>query len=194
MAESLPMGIGALGFSNLVFKRKFRFTFELQGICAGKSGGGSSVSKSFVKIAARPHLSVDETEINFLNAKTWIPGKAYWNTMTVTYIDAATADLQGLYNWLASVYDFTDPVNLHQGSMRQDYSATGIVKLWDGCGSLLEIWTLKNVWPTDVDFGDVDYASSDECTIALTLRYSDVKYQSICPGFTPAGCCTSCGG
>ena len=80
MAEKIPMGIGRLGFQNTVFKRKFRFTFELEDIC-----GGKKVPKHYVKVASRPNLSIEETEINFLNAKTWIPGKASWETMTVTY-------------------------------------------------------------------------------------------------------------
>jgi len=79
------MGIGPLGFRNLIFKRKFRFTFEVQGICGDSS---RSVPPHFVKVAARPNLSIEETEINFLNAKTWIPGKAAWETINVTYIDA----------------------------------------------------------------------------------------------------------
>lgn len=188
MAEQIPMGIGELGFQNLVFKRKFRYTFELFDIC-----GSGEVPQHYVKLAARPNLSIEETEVNFLNAKTWIPGKAAWETITVTYIDVATVEAKPLFDWLASVYDFTDRVNLKQGSQRADYAATGVIKLWDGCGSLLETWELKDVWPTSVNFGDLDYSSSDEAIIELTLRYSDVQYTNDCPGFAIDPCCTPCG-
>lgn len=188
MAEKIPMGIGQLGFSNLVFKRKFRFTFELFNIC-----GSQSVPKHYVKLASRPNLSVEEVEVNFLNAKTWIPGKASWEQMTVTYIDVATADAAPLFNWLASVYNFTDPINLQMGSNRSDYTATGILKLWDGCGNIIETWEMTDMWPTAINFGEVAYESSEECTIELTLRYSNVKYTNQCPGFTISPCCTGCG-
>jgi hypothetical protein len=181
------MGIGQLGFKNLVFKRKFRFTFELQDIC-----GKGTVPAHYVKVASRPNLEVEETEINYLNAKTWIPGKASWQTMEVTYLDVATADQAPLFNWLASVYNFTDPVNLEQGSQRGDYTATAILKMFDGCGALIETWTMQNVWPTGINFGEVDYSSSDICEISLTLRYSDVKYEPYCPAFEIKPCCTSC--
>lgn len=187
MAEQIPMGIGQLGFQNLIFKRKFRYTFELFNIC-----GEDSVPRHYVKLAARPNLSIEETEVNFLNAKTWIPGKAAWETITVTYIDVASADAAPLFRWLASVYDFTDPINLRMGSQRADYSATAVIKMWDGCGSLLETWELKDVWPTSVNFGDLDYANSEEATIELTLRYSDVTYRNECPGFEITPCCTPC--
>jgi hypothetical protein len=188
MAEKIPMGIGQLGFKNLVFKRKFRFTLELQDIC-----GSQTVPKHYVKVASRPSLSVEETELNHLNAKTWIPGKASWESMTVTYIDVAAQEQLALFNWLASVYNFTDPINLEMGSNRNDYSCTAILKLWDGCGNIMETWEMKDVWPTAINFGDLDYAASDECTIELTLRYSDVKYTNQCPGWQIAPCCTGCG-
>lgn len=187
------MGIGRLGFQNTVFKRKFRFTFELQEICSsGVSGGGGSIPPSYVKVAARPNLEIEETEINYLNAKTWIPGKASWQTMTVTYIDVATAEIAPLYNWLASIYNFTNPITLEMGSKRADYNAKGILKLYDGCGSELERWTLGDVWPQAVNFGELDYSSSEEATIELTLRYSNVLYQPICPQFPIKPCCSPC--
>lgn len=182
-----PMGIGNLGFQNLIFKRKFRYTFELSNIC-----GSATVPEHYVKMASRPSLAIEETEINFLNAKTWIPGKASWNTITVTYIDVATLDSQPLYNWLASVYDFTDPYNLSMGATRAQYAASASIKLYDGCGTALEEWVLTDVWPSEVNFGELDYASSEEATIELTLRYSNVSYNALCPKFTPQSCCTPC--
>ena len=188
MAEKIPMGIGQLGFSNLVFKRKFRYTFELFDIC----NSSDFVPRHYVKVAARPSLSIEETEVNFLNAKTWIPGKASWETITVTYIDVSTSEAAPLFRWLASVYNFTDPINLEMGATRENYSATAVVKLWDGCGALIETWTMRDVWPTAVNFGDLDYANSEEATIELTLRYSDVTYVPECPNFPINPCCTGC--
>lgn len=182
------MGIGALGGSTLVFKRKFRWTFRVDDLCLGLG----SVPEYFVKLAARPNLSIEETEINFLNAKTWIPGKASWETITVTYYDVATSDNQELWNWLASVYDFTKPVELPMGSSREEYAGRGTLTLYDGCGTPLEQWVLNDMWPQAVNFGELDYSSSEEVTIELTLRYSNVDYKSLCPAFEPANCCMGC--
>ena len=143
-------------------------------------------------MAARPNVAIEETELNHLNAKMWIPGKASWETITVTYIDVAHEEMRSLYNWLATVYDYTDPINLRMGTKR-DWRATGILNLYDGCGEVLEIWNLQNMWPTAMNFGDLDYSSSEEATIELTLRYSQVSYRSLCPDFIPEGCCTPCG-
>lgn len=182
-----PMGMGQLGFRNLIFKRKFRWTFQVQDIC-----GGQKVPEHYVKVAARPNLSIEETEINFLNGKKWIPGKGTWETITVTYYDVATNLNAPLFSWLASVYNFTDSVNLQMGSAVGDYSANAMIKLFDGCGQTLEQWTLGDCWPQAINFGELDYSSSEECTIELTIRYSQVDYKPICPTFTITSCCTPC--
>jgi len=192
MSQKIPMGIGVLGSADIVFKRKFRFTFEIKEVC-----GGNDVPPDFVKIAARPSLSIEETQIDFLNGRTWIPGKGFWETITVTYNDVAVTDMQPLYNWLNSIYEFGGDqahVSLRQGSRRSDNVATGIVKLWDGCGTLIETWTLRNMFPTGVNWNDLNYGDTEIATIDLTLRYSDVSFVSNCPAFTPETCCTPCNG
>lgn len=189
MAEHKQMGIGVIGQPDIVFKRKFRYTFEIFGFCDNQN---NKVPEHFVQVASRPSLSIEETEINHLNAKTWIPGKGSWETITVTYMDVAHDEMRSLWNWLATIYDFTDPVSLRQGE-RRDWDSTGVLNMYDGCGTLLEGWQLQRMFPTSIQFGDVDYSSSDIATIELTLRYSDVKYRSYCPNFIPEGCCGGCG-
>jgi hypothetical protein len=51
------MGIGELGRPNVIIKRKFRFTVEFD-------TPAGFVERHFVKLASRPHLEIDETEIN----------------------------------------------------------------------------------------------------------------------------------
>lgn len=202
----IPMGMGRLGDQGLVHKRKFRWTFRVEDICEGKT-----IPEHFVKLAARPNLSIEETEINFLNAKTWVPGKGTWETVTVTYYDVGgdvnADDVQNLWAWLATVYEFTNSagvpasgvgpvlpanVSLRQASRRQDYAGRGVLKLYDGCGGEMEEWIMRDMWPQAVNFGDLDYSSSEEMTIELTLRYSSVNYTPRCPGFGINPCCTEC--
>lgn len=189
----MDMGIGVLGFNNVVFKRKFRFTWEMERQCGDPASSKPLViPRHFVKAASRPTFTMEETEINYLNAKDWIPGKMSWDTITITYIDVAYKDAAPLMQWLATFADFQRPQRLWQGSQRRDYESTGTLTLLDGCGNQLEQWILRHVWPTSVNFGDLDYSASDEATIELQLRYSEVSYQSFCPGFTMEPCCTAC--
>src|SRR5271170_6134358 len=78
-----PMGIGKLGDPDIIMKRKFRWLFSIT-VC-----GGACVPPHYVKMASRPNVTIEQTEINFLNQKTWVPGKAAWDEITVTYLDVA---------------------------------------------------------------------------------------------------------
>lgn len=191
--KNIDMGLGQIGQSGIVFKRKFRWTFEIERFCNGQS---LHVPSHFVKLASRPNVSIDETEINFRNGKMWIPGKGTWETITVTYYDVGGTDagngLINLYSWLASVYDFTHPNSLFQGSKKSDYSGKGILILYDGCGDPIEQWVLDHMWPQSINFGDLDYSASEEVNVELTLRYSSVQYQSFCPKTNIKGCCSPC--
>jgi hypothetical protein len=101
------MGIGPL--NNVAFKRKYRWVFSVENI-----GGDPAfnVSGKYVKTAKRPSITVDDgTEINFLNGKTWLPGKATFQSIEFTYYDVAVpGDLTvtNLLRWVNRVYNFTD--------------------------------------------------------------------------------------
>lgn len=187
------MGLGLLAGPDLVFKRKYRWTFEVQPYCS------AAIPAHFVKLASRPNLTIEETEINFLHGKMFIPGKGTWETITVTYYDLGNAGngITGLFSWLATVYNFTDPVGLHQSSKRgagigsRGYSADGVLQLYDGCGTPMEVWQLSHMWPQAINFGELDYTSSEEVTVELTLRYSEVTYTPLCGGSIKP-CCAGC--
>lgn len=180
----VAMGIGQLGAPNIIIKRKFRFTIEIQ----APSG---QIPQHFVRVGARPQLDIDETEINFLNAVHWIPGKAKWQPLTVTYHDVADSQMAPLYNWVASVYDFMHPATLKM-SEKCGWAATVIIRMYDGCGTILETWNLTSAWPTSINFGDLDYADSDTATIEVTIRYSDATMNGGCRTPTPSGNCCGC--
>jgi hypothetical protein len=186
------MGLGLLSDGNLIFKRKYRWAFEVQGLVRG------DVPSHYVRLAARPNLQIDEAEINYLHGTDWLPGKGKWQTITVTYYDTSSTKMKPLWDWLASVYNFTDAIGLHQASTRQSYAGVGIIRLFDGCGTTMEEWKLFGMWPQAVNFGELDYSSSETADIELTLRYNAVEYNSQCgPAINPAcgGCFgTSVGG
>lgn len=179
-----PMGIGNIGLKGVIIKRKFRFTMAIQW------GQGQIIPASYVKMAARPKLSIDSTEINFLNATTWIPGKAKWEPITVTYIDVTDYTTGPLLNWIATIYNFQNSNYLQMGE-KQDWFGQAIIQMYDGCGNVLDAWTLGSCYPESVDFGELAYADSEEMTIELQLRYSEVNQVGAC-GPTAVGSCTGC--
>lgn len=191
---AVNMGIGKLGLSEgLLFKRKFRWTFAVDNIC----GGAKSVPADYVKVASRPNVSFEETEINFLHGKMYIPGKATFETISVTYYDVAPVrsdTILHLYDWIGSVYDFlgqngtrANPRMSTNAEGANGYAAKGTLSMLDGGGNTLEYWELFQCWPQSVNFGDLDYSSNEESTLELTLRYQFAKWNNQC-GAQPNPC------
>ena len=147
-------------------------------------------------------MEIEETELNYLNAKMWIPGKGAWQAMEVAYLDVANDDLRDLWSWINAVYQIIEgtggtpkmPMVMEKkmGSRLGDYTGTGLLVLYDGCGSPIEEWNLYNAWPKAIDFGELDMSQSEICEVKITLRYSDVQYTPLCWTLQPNNCCTSC--
>jgi len=182
------MGINRLGDPSIIFKRKFRWTFAVQPLC-----GTGDIDPWFVKVASRPNLSIDETELNFLNEKLWIPGKVTYETISVTYIDVAAKETAAanLYAWLGAVYQFWKPTR-KMGTNINQYGAKAQLSLYDPCGAKIETWDFKDIWPQAINFGDLDMSSSDTVDIELTLRYSNFTYTADCGNVTFKECCQGC--
>ena len=189
------MGLGELAKGNVVFKRKYRWTMKLVPHC-----GDQAIPEYYVKTANRPQITIEETEINFLHGKFWLPGKATWEAMTITYYDVSNTENanNALFTWLATTYNFTDSEGLHQSTLRGEdnlstggYGCDGKLSLYDGCGTALETWTLHGMWPQSINFGELDYSSSEECTIEVTTRYDSAEYRPRCGGEFEI-CCSGC--
>jgi hypothetical protein len=50
---------------------------------------------------------------------------------------------------------------------------------------------MSHVWPQAVNFGELDYSSSEEVTIEVTIRFSQVYYTNFCGGKVEP-CCAGC--
>lgn len=187
------MGLGALGMGGAALKRKFRWTLTISPKCAtGKYAGNGLIGPNFCKVAARPNYDIEETELNFLNAKTWIAGKLTWQAITATFVDASALEIQNLYIWIGQNARLDDNLKFWQGTSFNDYAASAELILYTGCGQPMEAWLIDNVWPQAVNFGELDYTSAEEVTIELTLRYDSVKYFSFCPQVQFFSCCSPC--
>ena len=177
------MGIGQLGAPNIIIKRKFRWTLQIQ-------AGPFYVPEYYVKAAARPNLEIDELELNFLNSVAWTAGKAKWQPITVRYIDVTDQVMGPLWSWISTIYSLTQP-QLCSQSEPAGYMGNAMLNLYDGCGTTLESWLLQGVWPKSVNFGDLAYSDNEEVNIELSLRYNAVQYKGSC-GPSPQSTCTGC--
>lgn len=189
MSSLRPMGLGNLGstmfephnytapgYEHLKTSggRKFRWTFE------GTFPVGS-IKPTFVKVGKRPEM-IEETELNYLSQsqKTWIPGKSKYDTTTVSMFDMAE-DSEYYKDVMRVLQDHYSKAVLNEAkdfAIPDEVRGEVILKLWDGCGNLLETWKISKAAFIQVNFGD--YSGNPATDMELTIQYEDVKYENSC--------------
>ena len=125
------------------------------------------INEWFVETAARPHITINPVEIQFLNTSTYVAGRFTWGTINVKFRDPiGPSASQALMEW----------VRLHAESVtgRMGYAA-GYKKdvdleLLDPTGVAVEKWILQGCFITSAKFGDLGYDKTDIMTVDVTLR------------------------
>jgi hypothetical protein len=144
-------------------KRKFRWVLAIDGIDAYT-----------LKTAARPSLTFDETVIDWVNTKRYVAGKQTWNPISVTTHDPiAPSAAQKVMDWIRICYE---PLTGRMGYATY-YKKNIVLKVLDPQGTVVEYWDITGAWVQDSNFGDLDYASSDNVEIAFTIRYDNATLQ-----------------
>ena len=127
------------------------------------------IQEWWVSTASRPKYTSDEVAIPFLNTETYVIGRFRWETISVTFRDPiGPSATQALMEW----------VRLHSESVtgRQGYAASYQkdveLDMLDPNGVTVQKWVLERCQLNDVDFGSLDYSSSDLADITATLRFA----------------------
>ena len=140
-------------------KRKYRWLLQIDGVDA-----------FVMKTAARPSFTLDETVIDYINTKRYVAGKQTWNPLNITLHDPiAPSAAQEVMDWARICYE---PLTGRAGYASY-YKKNITLKLLDPQGTVIELWDIQGAWLQDVNFGDLDYASSDNVEIAATLRFDN---------------------
>lgn len=186
----LKMGIGEIGNEQMIFKRRFRWVLYL----------GDGQEFWWAKMAGRPSLTVEETEIHHLHERHMISGKPTWDSVSMTVYDCKfrgdySSAEKSLHDWLNSVWKFSKEVNpttgtyafMDMGDMDQEYKQDMTLKMLDGHGGVMETWWLLGSWPSTVNWGEVDYSSSDTADVDITVRFDRAEWRSGDASFASGG-------
>lgn len=144
-------------------KRKFRWLLQIDGIDAFT-----------LKTAARPQATFEETVIDYINTKRYVAGKMAYSPINITLHDpiAPSAALK-VMQWIRLCYE----VQTGRMGYATFYKKDITLKLLDPQGAVVDQWDIKGCWVQESNFGDLDYASSDNVEISAVLRYDSVIHQ-----------------
>jgi len=163
-------------------------------------GGMASTPKSVIntwqlKTAKKPSYQVTETPHQYVAHTFHFPGRIIWQPIELTFVDpSGTGDSTG--NTTAALVEILKEGGYHAptdaDTARVSFSkskfanALGDVEInqIDHANVIIDCWTMVNCFPTNVDFGTLDYASEELVINSMTLRYD---YATWAPTQTKSG-------
>lgn len=178
MANINDFGIPGVGSGILQPKLKNRWRATFAGI-----GGGADAQPLSMQVVTfdRPNLSWDEVELHRYNSRAWIAGKYNWQpikitveddiTSTATSVLTAQAQQQQYLIGAAGPWLAASP----EGSL---YKFATYLDMLDGNQQVLETWTIEGCWIKDLNYQSMDYSSSEQVKIDITMRF-DHAFQTI---------------
>ena len=138
-------------------KLKNRYVMAIDGIPA-----------YLIKTANRPQVTFEEVELNHMNVKRFVKGKATWETVEFTLYDPVVPSAaQAVMEWVRLSHESVTGRDGYSDFYKKDVT----FNMLGPVGDIVEEWTLKGTYIETANFGDVDYASSDPAEITLTLKY-----------------------
>ena len=174
------MSMGPMSNLGTVFRKKNRFMFVLLGISGiSPDDDNNGLHCLPPKESARPHLSFKEQEVHHLSESIWYPTKPDWKPMNLKLYHINCKDKNPVMEWINQWYTVKS-----SGSTSEDdgwqpssrWSEEGLkkdakLKIYDGCGEVIESWLYENCYPNDIQFGELEMGSNDILTIDIVLRY-----------------------
>lgn len=125
-------------------------------------------SEWMVQTANRPTVTVNMTEIPFMNVSTKVAGRSIWESLDITFMDAiGPSTSQKVMEWVRQCVEHST------GRMgyATNYKKQLVLKMLDPAGIPVEKWVLYGAFITSANFGDLDYSSDDLADVSVTLEY-----------------------
>ena len=127
----------------------------------------------YLQSAQRPHAVVEEAVMHHDQEQAYFAGKYHWEPVSLVFYDVGAspgADVNSsdrIYEW------FNQVVNVSQATVAPPsiYKKECELAMTDGAGGVAEKWKLRNSWPIDINWNDLDYTNTEIQTIDVSLKY-----------------------
>lgn len=152
-------------------KYRFRVIFENLGV----STPTTELTKQVMDFT-RPQVSFEAIDIPIYNSTVKLAGKASWGDVTCNVRDDASGEVSKLVGeQLQKQLDFFEMASAAAGI---DYKFKTTFEVLDGGNGqtdvqILETWELYGCYLSEVNYGDMNYGTSEPATVALTIRFDN---------------------
>jgi len=185
---TVPLGADTPGAGSqglLMPKLKYRFRVIFLGFgTQGTDSPTTELTKQVMDVT-RPSVSFEEIPLEIYNSRVYLAGKHTWEQVTLNLRDDATGQVSKLVGQqLQSQLDFQEQASAAAGF---DYKFIMNVEILDGGNgaivpTVLETWQMYGCFIQSANYGDLNYATNEPATIALTIRYDNATQDPLVQG------------
>jgi hypothetical protein len=152
-------------------KYRFRVSFENFGL-------GTTVTELTKQVVNfnRPSVNFNSQTIDVYNSQIHYVGKPSWETITVDIRDDSLGNVSKLVGeQIQKQFDFLEQASAIAGV---DYKFVTRCEITDGGNGtaspvILETWELYGCFLSQVNYGELNYGTSDPVQIALTIQFDN---------------------
>ena len=173
---TVPLAGGSSATNQGLLMPKLKFRFRLSFINFGVSQGQTIELTKQVQDVKRPTLSMEPITIDVYNSKVYLAGKPSWETITIMLRDDAGGNVSKLVGeQIQKQFDFQEQSSAASGI---DYKFVTQFEVLDGGNGtnepqVLETWEIYGCFLSEVNYGDMNYGSSEVVTIAMTIKFDN---------------------
>ena len=169
----------------LMPKLKYRFRVTFDGFGTSNSASPTTELTKQVMDFTRPTVSFEEMAIPIYNSTIKLAGKHSWADVSCTLRDDASGQITRLVGeQLQKQLDFAEQASAAAGI---DYKFTTILQVLDGGNGaaepvVLEQWEMYGCYLKEVNYGDMNYGTSEPATVAMTITYDNAMQVNAASG------------
>jgi hypothetical protein len=172
---TVPLSTNQSASSQGLLMPKLKFRFRVTFLNFGVTQPSTELTKQVMDFK-RPSVSFEPITIPIYNSQVYLAGKPTWAEVTCTLRDDAGGEVsKRVGEQMQKQYDFFEQSSASSGI---DYKFQTLLEILDGGNgtntpNILETWELYGCYLSTADYMDVNYATNDPVTIALTIRYDN---------------------
>lgn len=176
MAVTTNFGVPVDGSSGSTLMPKLQYRFRVTFTNLGDGIGNHHVSRNVISVT-RPALDHEDVTVDVYNSKIRLAGKHTWQDVTLVMRDDVNSQVIKELG-----HQMSRQVNhAQQGSAKAglDYKFGMKIETLDGGNDgnevVIDTWTLAGCFIPSIQYGDLNYATSDVVQVTATIRYDNAS-------------------
>ena len=182
MAVTTNFGVPVAGtVATLMPKLQYRFRINFTGM--GTDAGTRTASTQNVISAGRPSITHEEVIVDSYNSKMYVAGKHTWEPISIVLRDDVNSNVVKLVgDQLRAQLDHTSQgagiTNAEGQISGLAYKFNMEIQTLDGASpaKVIDTWTLTGCYLSNVQYGDLNYGTSDMVQVTAQVRYDNASH------------------